>query len=451
MTLIAGSQLFSVPEHVSFIRQGGTMIGKSSRLISGLLLAAVFLCGSASADDFHYTNLLIGDRASGMGGAYTAVSDDATGLYYNPAGVAYTSGRSISASVNAYYNTEKKYDSVIGGNGWVRKSSSLLPNYFGVVQPIGRFKVGISYAVPESIMEDQDQTIQQQLPLSSSIQSLNPGAYITSYVINFNSESTAYNFGPSIAMESDSFAAGLTLYYYQKKTQWILNQIIKTNTGGYEWTNDYYQVEEKGLRPILGFMFTPIDKFSWGLAVSRILVESSDTKFQHAYRRENIAVDNIPSNSNVVNLPDGQSSLGEKRKYPTQIALGAAFFPTPSLLISADLNYYTKVSQVDAKEVFNPSFGMEYYFSKTWAMRAGLYTNFANTPKVSSDDINQNEHIDLYGTTLSLSRFTRNTSVTLGTGYTAGKGKAQIISGSNKIQDAESKSWMFFLSSSYSY
>jgi long-chain fatty acid transport protein len=109
------------------------------------------------------------------------------------------------------------------------------------------------------------------------------------------------------------------------------------------------------------------------------------------------------------------------------------------------------VSQVDAKEVFNPSLGMEYYFSKTWAMRAGLYTNFANTPKVSSDEINQNEHIDLYGTTLSISRFTRNTSVTLGSGYSAGKGKAQIISGSNKIQDAESKSWMFFLSSSYSY
>ncbi len=90
-------------------------------------------------------------------------------------------------------------------------------------------------------------------------------------------------------------------------------------------------------------------------------------------------------------------------------------------------------------------------FQRTWAARAGFFTDFANTPKISSDNINQDEHIDLYGATLSISRFTRNTSVTLGTGYTSGKGQAQIISGINKIQDAESQGWMFFLSSSYSY
>ena len=101
------------------------------RIFHVILIAGtvIFSGATAMADDFHYTNLLIGDRASGMGGAYTAVSDDATGLYYNPAGIAYTMGRSFSASVNAYYNTEKKYKEVIGGNGWVRTSSSLLPNY----------------------------------------------------------------------------------------------------------------------------------------------------------------------------------------------------------------------------------------------------------------------------------------------------------------------------------
>ncbi len=128
-----------------------------------LIVAAIVSSGGAAvADDFHYTNLLVGDRASGMGGAYTAVSDDATGLYYNPAGVAYTTGRNMSASVNAYYDNEKTYKSVIGGNGWTRRSSSLLPNYFGVVQPLGKFKVGFSYAVPDSIMEDQSQTFHNQ-------------------------------------------------------------------------------------------------------------------------------------------------------------------------------------------------------------------------------------------------------------------------------------------------
>jgi len=432
------------------------MIWKSSKLVSGLLLAAVFLCNSANADEFHYTNLLIGDRASGMSGAYTAVSDDATGLYYNPAGTAYTSGRSISASVNAYYNTEKKYKSVIGGNGWVRTSSSLLPNYFGVVQPVGKVKVGFSYAVPEAIMENQDQTF-HNLPLSSSIAPYNPpGTNIASYIINFNNESNTYNFGPSIAAEmNDKMSAGLTLYYYQRKSQWILNQLIKTSNGGYELTNDKYKTDEWGIRPILGFMWTPVNNVSVGLSLSKVLIQGSDTTYQHTYLRENLAFDNIPSNSNVASLPDGQSSVGTKRKYPAQVSLGVAWFASQSLLVSGDLSHYTSVKDQGTEAVNNLAIGAEYYVSKNWAMRAGFYTDYANTPKISSNDINQNEHIDLYGTTLSISHFTRNTSVTFGSGYTYGEGKAQIIKqlpgAIPKVQDADYKGWMLFLSSSYSY
>jgi hypothetical protein len=87
------------------------------------------LSGAAFADEFHYTNLLIGDRAPGMGGAYTAVSDDATGLTIiqrvrlRPV--------NLSASVNAYYYDKHTGTSSAATDGNTR--SSLLPNYFGVV------------------------------------------------------------------------------------------------------------------------------------------------------------------------------------------------------------------------------------------------------------------------------------------------------------------------------
>ncbi len=415
--------------------------------------------GIAAADNFHYTNLVVGDRASGMGGAYTAISDDATGLYYNPAGIAYASVKSFSASVNAYYENDKTYKSVIGGNGWSRSSSSLLPNYFGVVQPMGRFKVGFSYAVPDSIMEDQSQTF-GPLDLSASIQPLNPGVRIASYVINFNNENNVYNIGPSVATElTDNLSMGLTLYYYQKKELWILNQIIKTTNGGYELTNQYYHANEKGLRPILGFMWTPANNVSIGLALSKVFIEGSDTSTQLAYSRENITVD---GNSKLVSLPDGPSGTSARRKTPKQISLGAAWFPSPSFLLTTDLNYYSAKStekivtfkgheDSGIEDVINIAVGTEYYFTRNWAMRAGLYTDYANTPEVQSGGINQAEHIDLYGGTLSMSHFTRNTSVTLGGGLTYGSGKAQIIGNSTGIQTADSQGWMLFLSSSYSY
>ena len=151
-----------------------------------LVLVLFFLmCGSSFADEFHYNNFLIGDRASGMGGAYTAVSDDPTGLYYNPAGIVYATGKNLSASVNAYYSLNKKYDNIIGGNGWERKSSSLLPNFFGITQPLGSFQFGFSYVVPDSIQENQSQTFGGSLPTTL-------GSPATNYTINFNNEDT-YN------------------------------------------------------------------------------------------------------------------------------------------------------------------------------------------------------------------------------------------------------------------
>ncbi len=432
--------------------------GKSMfRKITGFVLivsALVSSGGAAVADDFHYTNLLVGDRASGMGGAYTAVSDDATGLYYNPAGVAYTTGRNMSASVNAYYDNEKTYKSVIGGNGWTRHSSSLLPNYFGVVQPLGKFKVGFSYAVPDSIMEDQSQTF-HNLPLNDpSGLNKNPDgsqATITSYIINFNNESNVYNLGPSVAMElSDNFSVGLTLYYYDKKTIQILNQIIKTSNGGSQLLNGYLHSEQWGFRPILGFMWSPASNVSAGLTVSKVFVEGSSMTSQNSMLQNNIISSGVPS-GNITSLPDAPLSSSSSPKYPTQIGVGVAWFPTQSLLFSGDINYYTKVAEQNLEAVTNFAVGTEYYLDRNWALRGGLYTNYANSPTVKTGGVNQDEHIDLYGGTASISHFTRNTVVTLGGGMTYGTGKAQIVGDATAIQTADSRGWMLFLSSSYSY
>lgn len=52
-----------------------------------VLLLIVVLGQSVMADVDHNIKGAFGDRAAGMSGAYTAVSDDASGAYYNPAGL----------------------------------------------------------------------------------------------------------------------------------------------------------------------------------------------------------------------------------------------------------------------------------------------------------------------------------------------------------------------------
>jgi long-chain fatty acid transport protein len=404
-----------------------------------LLLFALIACmrGYSSADEFHYNNFLIGDRASGMGGAYAGVSDDPSGLYYNPAGIVYTTGRNLSASVNAFYTLTKKYDNVIGGNGWERKATSLLPNFFGIIQPIGDFKFGFSYAVPDSIKEDQDQTF-----TGTAL-----GSPADLYVINFNNEDNTYLIGPSLAYEVNSkMSAGMTLYLYHRSSQTTLNQFIHLQDGRFEWTNQYIERVERGYKPIVGLMYTPAEKLSLGVSLSKTFVYSSSLNSQRTFKDANAPTPNDYTRDVV--------DISAKRKFPYELRMGAAYFPSSSLLLTADAIYYTSVHDEtfgNRVSVLNGAVGAEYYFSRNWAMRGGLFTDLANTPELDPAKSDQPEKIDLYGASLGVSHFTRNTSVTLGGSASYGTGKAQIVSNSTTMQNAEIFGWTIFLSSSYSY
>ena len=404
-----------------------------------LLGAAVFsllsFATTSGADEFHYNNILIGDRASGMGGAYTAVSDDPGGMYYNPAGIAYSTGKNLSASVNAYSVSNRTYKGVFEGQDWTRTSSKLLPNYFGIIQPLGKFKLGFSYAVPDSNEEDQDQKFDRT----------DLGA---THIINFNNRNDTNLFGPSIAFQvNNSLSVGATLYVHKRSTGAILNNsLISDSTSSYRWENGYTKTEEWGVKPIIGVMWSPADKLSFGLTASKTVVLSSDILTQTT-----ASSDSTPQPAWTFN------KYNDKRRYPYQVAAGIAFFPNSSLLLSGDLTYFSAYdymwvnSLIKKVAVINGALGAEYYLSKNWAVRSGLFTDFSNTPAVVDGGTDQKEHIDLFGGSLTVSHFTKNTSISCGGSYKFGSGKAQILGGNSPIQDVTSNSWTLFVSSSYSY
>ena len=403
-----------------------------------VILAFSALAATSSADEFHYNNILIGDRASGMGGAYTAISDDPGGMYYNPAGIAYSTGKNLSASVNAYSVSNRTYKAAFGGQDWTRTSATLLPNYFGIIQPIGKFKLGFSYAVPDSNQEDQDQKFTFA------------GSTVTS-VINFNNQNDTNLFGPSAALQlNDSFSIGSTLYIHKRSTEAIFNGSNLNDIGSavgegtlVSWSNSYTETDEWGVKPILGVMWSPIDKLSFGLTVAKTVILTSDI---------------LKQETNTANNPARTyEKYDYKRVYPYQVTAGAAFFPNSSLLISGDLSYYSAfdynwLNGVEVRTaVLNGAVGAEYYINKNWAVRGGLFSDIANTPSVEEGFINQREHIDMYGGSLTVSHFTKNTSISFGGSYKFGNGKTQLYKDNPSIQDVSANNWTMFVSSSYSY
>ena len=67
-----------------------------------VLVAALAIAAPASADDAQYTPFPIGARAVGLGGAFTALSDDPSGMHYNPAGLVDSARTSLQVSTNLY-------------------------------------------------------------------------------------------------------------------------------------------------------------------------------------------------------------------------------------------------------------------------------------------------------------------------------------------------------------
>lgn len=441
--------------------------------VAVLLVAGSILPAAASADEFHYVNILIGDRSADMAGAYTAISDNASGCYYNPAGIAFGQGSNLSASVNGFSYSNKKYkDAMLKTDGsrldWDQTSSVLLPNFFGATYDSPYGTLGMSYAVPDSVQRRQKQRF---FDLKTNL----PGSYISEYDLNINDVDNQYFFGPSYAVKiSDNFSIGATLYASYRDSTVIRNSILYLNDlntqapTGFEWRNGYIYRTEWGLKPTIGMIWSPTEKISLGFTAAQ----------HYLLRTDHLSVSTV--NSNVLgtdpNLPAAlRSRDDDNRNLPLEVKAGIAYFPSPSLLLAADLSYHNSSGDFDRDvstlrytdgsrtaslniddeivSVVNLALGAEYYLNDRYAMRGGLYTDFANTEKLRNDGLtaNQPEHIDIYGATLSLTRFTRSTSTTMGLGYSWGKGDAQVIANDPKVQQVEINNLNAFLSAAYSF
>ncbi|MGD9212662.1 MAG: outer membrane protein transport protein [Desulfobacteraceae bacterium] len=409
------------------------------------LIGLLVFASSALADDYHYTNLLVGNRATGLAGAYTAISDDPAGCFYNPAGIAFAPNNSLSASVNAFSTESKTYKNAmqdINGNSknWRQESRILLPNFFGMVKKIEPHSIGVSYAVTNSTQRRQDQTFTNLLSTLSN----NP---IERFEININDSDRTYLFGPSYAYKiSNHLSVGTTLYFYYRDLEIIRNQLLLFQQNQHFLSNYYTTREEWGVKPSVGFMWEPAEKFSIGVNFSKIYITNSDSKEQLILRDTTDQVDDF-SDTNTILF--STSDTDERNDFPLQTNIGLAYFASSRLLFSVDLSYLENIKS--RKEVVNLAMGTEYYFNEKWAVRGGFWSDFANSPKLSSNKINQPEHVDTYGTSLSLTFFHRQSSVSLGCNYKFGDGKAQVVSNSTTIQDVESRTTTFYISAGYSF
>lgn len=412
------------------------------------LIIVLFYLNSALADDYHYREILVGERAAGLGGAFVALSDDPSGIWYNPAGILFSNENYFSLSANAYVTTTEVYKKAVANGDYSYKSGGLVPSFFGFTQNFGKYKWGFALVVPNSDLIDQEDLITIDTSTTSR-----PYYFKRKFFRQNNITSAGVAFAGEFIR---NFSIGLSLFGSYHIDKFIDNQIIKyraDSTGNemYFFEDRTYSKTVISLTPKLGIQWMPKKFVSLGATVSKDLIASARSNFSRYY--SDVNTDGTPKTpTNGIDLTEStiESSTGDPA--PITFALGAAYFPNSSFLITTDFYYYLSDStKADFTTIntWNLSFGSEYYLSDKSALRAGFFTNNANTFDVQEGKTSQSPHVDMYGVTLSYSLLSPGSSFTVGTIYSMGKGKGQVISDSTVINDVERSTVSFYVTGSY--
>lgn len=467
---------------------------------------ALMLCGVSTlgwADQFHYNNVIVGDRAMGLGGAYTAIADDASGVYYNPAGLGFALSNDISGSANAYYTKKIVYEKAIGNEDFTERSGGNMAPFFGGLQKLDNLMPGLVAAFGIATL---DADLKDQNDLFSHVKySLNTGNGSKANLELDKLHRTVMQrantslFSAGIAKRfGGSFAMGLSVGYLSVDE---LVQVYQDNQYRPEGANytlqviqNVRQLLEAGALDIgLGAQWAFTNSWSLG-AVVRVPMnlfqglKSSAENYSYAFVQQcyyrnasNQAYTTGPANKTCDqaktdgDIPADQAEYSTRQTalegisrateetnfkkpigdWPMEYRLGLAWFATPRFLMSLDVAHKTASENGDFASlkrlaVTNYHYGMEYYVTPSLPLRLGLFTNFDARPKLDKKKTGQEDHIDYMGGSLFLAWAQPNSQVALGTVVQQGEGQAQKV-GAYNIQNVKAFSGTLAFSATHNF
>ncbi len=359
-----------------------------------------------------YNNIygFYGERAAGLSGAYTALSDDPSGAFYNPAGLAFSYQDGFSISASNYKRTTKSYKGVdTPGQVYRQNSEGFEPNFIGVLKRFDNIKVGFS--IINTYNYSYDRTDQVNLPLVSP--SINQTR-------NYTKEKYSQMLvGPSFAfLITNKLSFGASLFYV-RDTKNLTKTQFQRYTDSTSVIRSYIDNRTTdGLLPILGIQYTPSNKIVLGASIRRIIVGGGNRLYNEVYI-DTARANSVNSVDFIEGTNNGFSSVEAGRIYKkpnlnsaipqtSELRLGVAFFPTSRFLASFDTIYTSgyraygnqdtisvlgnkvtyatnngEIRELTRTSTLNFAAGMEYYLAETFAILGGVFTNEPNTKPIS--------------------------------------------------------------------
>jgi long-subunit fatty acid transport protein len=384
----------------------------------------LWFSSSLWSESFYNIKGFYGERDTGLGGAYAAISDDPTGIMYNPAGMAFSYHNSITMTSVNYDYTEKIYKDVLGpsrilgsSQNYVRQSKGFNPSFIGVMQSIGEFRFGIAIfsAIPRSI--DQFNNASNPVAIRD----------LADIKIRYTEDYKNTTTGPSLAWKlSEKISMGISLLGFFESNKITQNATFTSKDGRFVNGSQDYQKNNIGQTTILGFMYQFTNLASLGISLKKYNHISGkerslfQTNFNSVSSANELIFEDSSSDKFGAYIGSDPSSkrntpiilMGDPRytgrvPEPQELRIGLAYYPNEKFLISGDFIYTSGYSY--SRNVFNYdpfqnqiifysredrllnlqptrnfALGLEYYLFNFLSLRLGVFTNNSNLKESST-------------------------------------------------------------------
>ncbi len=406
-----------------------------------MALAAVWLsAGPGRADDTHYQDFVVGGRAVGLGGAFTSIADDPSGLYYNPAGIVDVRGTSLQLSTSLYGFERGSLNDRVGlpvpGAENLRVEFTdlvIVPASAGFVRTFG--------AKAEDGAPQHAYGVSVLVPAFRSF-AVSTGDEVATYSRRVTDRELWSGAGYGLRVGSQ-LSVGLSGYYVLRTVVDLEQVTISEDLAGggqkFQTVDNDISFLTGAALLIAGVKYRPSERVALGLSLQ--------SPSLHVHSRVSLRFTEVASDPSApggavssfeqVNVASGRADSAKA----ATLRLGATYQEPYKLTLSADVSLHAPLAytlvrvpeehqarlpfspRVERQMVVNANAGVEYLIIREVSVAAGIFTDFSSSPHIPTVPLSdQRPRVDLLGLTMALGYFGKHSLSRFGVLYSFGTG-----------------------------
>jgi hypothetical protein len=400
--------------------------------------AAVVIVAAPSrplrADDANFRPYVVGGRAAGMGGAFTAIADDGSAPYYNPGGLAFVRRSQLSLSGSVYGMVSGNQADALGdGHDFTYRDLNVFPVSTSAVwrlsddgAPVdeGSTALAVSVFVPDALRtNDRDKL----------------GSNQNAFFVSTEQQTVWTGLTWSRRWGRVGIGASGFFLYGTALSELELTAVSATSSSQFVTLSSRVDETTFGFVGGVGLRWDATDDLRFGLsAYSPEVGWGSRRSFARIVVGDDTTGAGQPANIVVVNA----EGLSASPTLPVRLQAGLAW-TLGKTLFTLDATYLGARTVRDDEQraaegldryvkrhaVVNGAAGLETWLSDKVPLRLGLFTDFAATdppvaspPGAGSQNANNTTHVNRYGGTASVGVRTEHTATDAGLNVSYGSG-----------------------------